>query len=86
MATDGGTACDWPVAWRTASANERRSGAGDCARNGDVAAHASAITRLRLADAMQIEIDMGVEITGDVEAFRHTSGERFARDDGVHER
>src|SRR6266545_2080844 len=85
MTTDGGAACVAPVAWRTASANERRSGAGACARNGEVAANASAITRLRLADAMEIEIDMGVEITGDVETFGHASGERFARDDGVHQ-
>src|SRR5690242_2030854 len=86
ITTEGGAACVCPVAWRTASANERRSGAGACARNGDVAANASAITRLRLADAMEIEIDMGVEVFGDVKAFGHAGGERLARDDGVHQR
>src|SRR5258708_34391366 len=33
MTTDGGAACGFPVAWRTASANDKRSGAGACARN-----------------------------------------------------
>src|SRR5258705_3834758 len=30
MTTDGGADCVFPVAWRTASANDKRSGAGAC--------------------------------------------------------
>src|SRR5258705_12067413 len=87
MKTDGGAACVFPVAWRTASANDKRSGAGACARNepAKISAKISAIGGL-LADAMEIEIDVSVEVFGDVEAFRHTGRERFAGNDGVHQR
>src|SRR6266850_1642911 len=85
METDGGTACEAPVAWRTASANERRSGAGDCAASepAQVNARISVISGL-LADTMEIEVDVSVEVTADVEAFGHARRERLAGDDGVH--
>src|SRR5882762_6422048 len=85
MTTDGGADCVFPVAWRTASANDKRSGAGACARNepAKISANISAIGGL-LADTMEIEIDVSVEVFGDVEAFGHTGRERSARDDRVH--
>src|SRR5712664_1620459 len=83
--TDAGTACEAPVAWRTASANDRRSGAGACAVNepAKTSAKIRAIGGL-LADTMEIEIDVGVEVTGDVEAFGHAGRKRLAGDDRVH--
>src|SRR5256885_251428 len=69
IATDAGTACELPapVAWRTASANDKRSGAGACALDGPakISARTSAMSGL-LADTMEIEIDVGVEVTGNV--------------------
>src|SRR6267143_6198368 len=83
--TDGGAACKGPVAWRTASANDKRSGAGGCALNEPVktSAKISAIDGL-LADTMEIEVDVGVEVAGNVEAFWHARRKRFPRDHGVH--
>src|SRR5438093_13113524 len=49
-----------------------------------MSARISAISGL-LADTMEIEIDVSVEVLGDVEAFRHAGGERGARHDGVHQ-
>src|SRR6267378_27364 len=85
--TDAGTTCEVPppVAWRTASANDKRSGAGACAldESAKISAKPSAMSGL-LADAMEIEVDVSVEVTADVEAFGHARRERPARDDGVH--
>src|SRR5258705_10251932 len=85
--TAGGTVGDAPVACRTASAKESRNGAGVCAwsRSALISARISVISGL-LADAMEIEIDVSVEVFGDIEAFGHTGRERFAGNDGVHHR
>src|SRR6266545_2163628 len=86
MTTDGGADCVFPVAWRTASANDKRRGAGACARTepAKISAKISAIGGL-LADTMEIEIDVSVEVFGDVEAFGHAGRERGARHNGVHQ-
>src|SRR5512145_989454 len=72
-----------------ASAKESRTGADDCA--GAWARKAAALTSARTStisgrDAMEKEIDVSVEIAGDVEALRHAMRERFARDNGVEQR
>src|SRR5205807_1757121 len=69
-----------PVASRTAPANESRIGAGlwACTESAQSSARISGISSL-LADAMEIEIDVGVEVTGNVETFGHACGERLAR-------
>src|SRR2546425_4824328 len=75
-----------PAARRTASAKESRSGAGACAAAPLATASA---TRMRLAvvrDAMEIEVDVSVEILGDVEALGHAGRERPARHGRVHQR
>src|SRR5690348_15141432 len=83
-----------PEASRTASANERRSGAvagGVCAARGAGApaatSHASTATNreLLLRDTMEIEIDVSVEVLLDVERLRHAGPERVPRHDRVHQ-
>src|SRR5437016_2826816 len=83
--TAGGGVC--AATCRTASANESRSGAGACATSGDGAARTTAATiSLRICNAMEIEVDVGVEVFADVEAFGHAGRKRLAGDDGVHQR
>src|SRR6266446_2706420 len=83
--TGGAVSGEIPVACRTALAKESRTGVGVCARSEAAlkSARISVISGL-LADTMEIEIDVSVEVLGDVEAFRHAGRERLARDDGMH--
>src|SRR6266511_4345520 len=55
------TAGACPAARRTVSAKESRSGAGDCADN-EAALRSSKTARLRFRDAMEIQVDVSVEI------------------------
>src|SRR5213076_650353 len=88
-----------PEASRTASTNDRRSGggggggavgAGACAARGAPMAtsHASTGTsrELLLRDAMEIQVDVSVEILLDVERLGHAGSERVPRDHRVHQR
>src|SRR5438105_5955184 len=75
-----------PVASRTAPAKDRRSGATVCALSEGVANTVSAMSRLLFCNAMEIEVDVSVEIAGNIEAFGHARRERLARHDGMHER
>src|SRR5436853_7729897 len=82
-----------PEASRTASANDNRSGAvgaGACAARGTPMAtsHASTATsrELLLRDAMEIQVDVSVEILLDVERLGHAGSERVPRDHRVHQR
>src|SRR2546427_10828778 len=87
------TGVAWPDATRTASAKERRSGvgvAGCCAPRKEGAATSHAITapsrRLLLSDAMEVQVDVGVEVLLHVEGLRHARRERAARHRGVYQR
>src|SRR3989449_6235847 len=87
------TGVAWPDATRTASAKERRSGvvvAGSCAprKEGAAASHARTAPsrRLLLRDAMEIQVDVGVEVLLHVEGLRHARRERAARHRGVYQR
>src|SRR2546421_12643496 len=91
VARDTAGAC--PDASRTASLNESPSGevrAGACAASATGAATSQASTtterRLALRDAMEIQIDVGGEITLDVERLWHTGRERAPRHHRVHQR
>src|SRR6266550_2409969 len=81
-----------PEASRTASANDKRSGgeAGVCAPSGAPVAtsHASTDTKreLFLRDAMEIQVDMSVEVLLDVEPLRHAGRKGTPGDDRVHQR
>src|SRR5207237_3728129 len=75
-----------PVASRTAPAKDRRSGATVCALSEGVATTVSAMSRLLFCNAMEIEVDVSVEIAGNIEAFGHARRERLARHDGMHQR
>src|SRR6266849_10137819 len=83
--TGGAVSGEIPVACRTALAKESRTGVGVCARS-EAALKSARITEISglLADTMEIEIDVSVEVLGDVEAVRHAGRERLARDDGMH--
>src|SRR5206468_2450600 len=85
ISTAGGGACvdPPPVPWRTASANESRSGAWAWSA---AALPSARIRAIRSRYAMEVEIDVSVEIAGDVESFGHAGRERLAGDDRVHER
>src|SRR6266705_4664319 len=87
------TGVAWPDATRTASAKERRSGvgvAGCCAPRKEGAATSHARTapsrRLLLSDAMEVQVDVGVEVLLHVEGLRHARRERAARHGGVDQR
>src|SRR2546422_107355 len=82
--TGGAVSGEAPVAWRTALANESRTGVGVCARR-EAALVSAAISVISDRDAMEIEIDVSVEVLGHVEAFRHAGRERCARHNGVHQ-
>src|SRR6266511_3411802 len=82
--TGGAVPGEAPVACRTALANESRTGVGVCARK-EAALVSAAISVISDRDAMEIEIDVSVEVLGDVEAFRHAGRERCARHNGVHQ-
>src|SRR3989454_2295963 len=81
-----------PAARRTASANVRRTGAGAgvgaCAASGAATSQASTATsgRLVFCNAMEIQVDVGVEVLADVEAFGHAGGEGPPDYRSVHER
>src|SRR6266480_2393858 len=67
-----------PEASRTASANDKRSGAagvGACASSTKGAAASNAISttsrRLLIRDTMEIQVDMGVEVFPNVETLGH---------------
>src|SRR3989442_13527319 len=54
--TDGGTAGEPPVAWRTASAKERRRGAGDCATSESAQISARRRDRKRVGEGKSVDL------------------------------
>src|SRR3989475_9345996 len=87
------TGVAWPDATRTASAKERRSGvvvAGSCAprKEGAATSHARTATSrwLLLRDAMEVQVDVGIEVLLHVEGLRHARRKSAARHGGVDQR
>src|SRR5216684_3820489 len=87
------TGVAWPDATRTASAKERRSGvvvAGSCAPRKEGAATSHARTapsrRLVFRDAMEVQVDVGVQVLLHVEGLRHARRKGAARHGGMYQR
>src|SRR2546429_1125655 len=81
----------FPAAMLTASANDRRNGAGAagaCAAAGAATSPANTASSpvLLLRDTMEIEVDVSVEVCLNVEALRHARGEGPAHHRRVHQR
>src|SRR5438445_8821617 len=87
------TGAAWPDATRTASAKERRRGvvvAGCCAASKQGAATSHARTapsrRLVFRDAMEVQVDVGVQVLLHVEGLRHARRKGAARHGRVYQR